>query len=281
MGILSQRLRENQGFVHSELSVLVRLYRDELPLDRAASLISAEEDPRVDPEGLVQQLDQLADGLHIPENASPFEAVARLNHHLFEVHQFTGDIDSYDSPENSLLHRVLKRKKGLPVLLSLVAIEVARRAGFVLLPIPYPTHFLVAPAQADPRFYVDPFHRGQVHRPGYLRARLTQIIGQEVEDALWLDAVAPSTNSAMLFRMCNNLKASYLRRGNIEGALRAVEHLLLIDPGAYEELRDRGALRTQLGRMDEGIADFEAYISARPYAPDADAVAQLLADLKT
>ena len=280
MGILSQRLRENPELEHSELQVLMRLYRDEIPLDRAASLISAEEDPRVDPEQVVESLNRLTEGLFIPQDASPFEAVARLNHHLFEVHGFSGDVDSYDSPQNSLLHHVLERKKGLPVLLSLVAIEVARRAGFVLLPIPYPTHFLVAPAHAEPRFYVDPFHQGEVHRPGYLRARLTQIIGQEVEDALWLDAVAPASNSAMLFRMCNNLKASYLRRGNIEGALRAVEYLLAIDPGAYEELRDRGALRTQLGQTDKGIADFEAYISARPYAPDADAVAQLLANLK-
>ena len=197
------------------------------------------------------------------------------------MHGFEGDVEHYDSPENSLLHHVLERRKGLPVLLSLVAIEVARRVGFVLLPIPYPTHFLVAPAQAEPRFYVDPFHKGEVHRPGYLRARLAQILGQEVEDGLWLDAVEPATNSAMLFRMCNNLKASYLRRGNIEAALRAVEHLLIIDPGAYEELRDRGALRTQLGHMDEGIADFEAYISARPYAPDADDGAQLVASLKS
>ena len=219
MGILSQRLRENPELEHSELQVLVRLYRDEIPLDRAASLISAEEDPRVDPEQVVESLNRLTEGLFIPQDASPFEAVARLNHHLFEVHGFSGDVDSYDSPQNSLLHHVLERKKGLPVLLSLVAIEVARRAGFVLLPIPYPTHFLVAPAHAEPRFYVDPFHQGEVHRPGYLRARLTQIIGQEVEDALWLDAVAPASNSAMLFRMCNNLKASYLRRGNIEGAL--------------------------------------------------------------
>jgi len=280
VGILSQRLRESQGLVHSELATLVRLYRDELPLDRAASLISAEEGSGMDPDALVRDLDRLAEGLHIPQDASPFEAVARLNHHLFRVHGFSGDTKNYDSPLNSLLHTVLERRKGLPVLLSLVSIEVARRAGFVLLPIPYPTHFLIAPAQADPRFYIDPFHQGEVHRPGYLRARLNQIIGQEVDDALWLDAVAPASNAAMLFRMCNNLKASYLRRGNIEGALRAVEHLLLIDPGAYEELRDRGALRTQLGHMDEGIADFEAYISARPYAPDADEVAQLVANLK-
>jgi len=281
VGILSQRLRENRGGVHSELMTLVRLYRDELPLDRAASLIAAEEGSTEDPDALVRTLDRIAAGLHIPATASAFEAVARLNHHLFQVHGFEGDVEHYDSPENSLLHHVLERRKGLPVLLSLVAIEVARRVGFVLLPIPYPTHFLVAPAQAEPRFYVDPFHKGEVHRPGYLRARLAQILGQEVEDGLWLDAVEPATNSAMLFRMCNNLKASYLRRGNIEAALRAVEHLLIIDPGAYEELRDRGALRTQLGHMDEGIADFEAYISARPYAPDADDVAQLVASLKS
>ena len=280
MGILSQRLRESNGDVHSELHTLVRLYHDEVPLDRAASLIAAEEGSDVDPDALVRALDRLADGLHIPTSASPFEAVARLSHHLYQHHGFKGDIENYDAPENSLLNHVLERKQGLPVLLSLVSIEVARRAGFVLLPIPYPTHFLIAPAQAEPRFYVDPFHRGEVHRTGYLRARLTQIIGQEVDDALWLDAVKPATNSAMIFRMCNNLKAAYLRRGQIESALRAVEHLLIIDPGAYEELRDRGALRTQLGHTDEGIADFEAYISARPYAPDADDVARLVASLK-
>jgi regulator of sirC expression with transglutaminase-like and TPR domain len=280
VGILSQRLRENNGDVHSELMTLVRLYRDELPLDRAASLIAAEEGSDLDPEALVRDLDRLAEGLHIPATASSFEAVARLNHHLFEVHGFQGDTSEFDSPENSLLNHVLARKKGLPVLLSLIAIEVGRRAGFELLPIPFPTHFLVAPANADPRFYIDPFHRGEIHRPGYLRARLNRILGQAIDHDLWLDAIAPASNSSLLFRMCNNLKAAYLRRGNIEGALRAVEHLLVIDPCAYEELRDRGALQTQLGHTVAGIADFEAYISARPYAPDADDVARFLATLK-
>lgn len=281
MGILSQRLRENNGDVHSELMTLVRLYRDELPLDHAASLIAVEEGSKQDPDALVRELDRLAEGLYIPAQASPFEAVARLNHHLFKVHQFRGDTAQFDAPENSLLNHVIERRKGLPVLLSLIAIEISRRVGLELLPIPFPTHFLVAPAAADPRFYVDPFHQGEVHRAGYLRARLNRILGQNVEEDLWLDAIAPASNSAMIFRMCNNLKAAYLRRGNIKGALRAVEHLLIIDPGAYEELRDRGALQTQLGHTDEGIADFEAYITARPYAPDADDVAKYLVSLKS
>lgn len=280
MGILSQRLRENNGDVHSELMTLVRLYRDELPLDRAASLIAAEEGSNIDPDALVRDLDRLADGLYIPATASPYEAVARLNHHLFELNGFEGDTSQFDAPENSLLNHVLERKKGLPGLLSLIAIEVGRRVGFELLPIPFPTHFLIAPANAETRFYIDPFHKGEIHRPGYLRARLNRILGQEIDNDLWLDAIAPASNSALLFRMCNNLKAAYLRRGNIEGALRAVEHLLVIDPSAYEELRDRGALQTQLGHTIEGIADFEAYIAARPYAPDADDVAQYLASLK-
>ena len=111
---------------------LVRLYRDELPLDRAASLIAAEEGSKQDPDALVCALDRLAEGLYIPEQASPFEAVARLNHHLFEVHQFKGDVAQFDAPENSLLNHVLERRKGLPVLLSLIAIEISRRVGVEL-----------------------------------------------------------------------------------------------------------------------------------------------------
>lgn len=248
----------------------------EPPLDLAVALLAAEEDPSADPAAMLAALDALAAGVFVPEGASPIEGLARLCHHLYAELGFRGDEDDYDAPDNSLLHRVLERRRGLPILLSVVAIEVGRRVGVVLDGIGFPGHFLVQLRGAEPRFFVDPFRGGQVLREDSLRLRLTQQRGQPVGGADWARAVATVDTTAILLRMTNNLKGATFRRGDYLGTLRQVDRLLLLDPEDAENYRDRGWLLVRLGRGLEAIPDYQRYLAARP---DADDAADIRADL--
>lgn len=242
---------------------LVDTYGNDIPLDEAASWMDAEE-RRIDTiEQTMAALDGLADGLYIPSEAPIYEGIARLNHHLFNVHGFQGDTQTYDAPENSLLSRVIERRRGLPILLSLVYMEVARRVGLTIRGVGFPTHFMVTPAGADPRFYVDPFHQGEVMRPTSMRRWFDRISDKHGNALASFDHwVHPVNHRIMLVRMNNNLKGACMRRGDLEGALRAVERMLILVPDALDARRDRGLLRLELGHEEEGAKDVDAYLAA-------------------
>jgi len=197
-------------------------------LENAAIALAVSEEPRVDPDAIRDTLDALAAPIRIPPDAELVPRVARVAQHLFHELGFRGDEDDYDHPHNSRLDRVLERRRGLPILLSIVTIAVGDRAGLELEPVGFPGHFLVAPVGAEPRFFVDPFHSGAVITEAQLRASLARHAGS-VDDTAFARAVAPVTTHEVLVRMCNNLAMSYLRREDRAGAERMYGHLVALD----------------------------------------------------
>ena len=140
------------------------------------------------------------------------------------VHGFEGDRKHYDDPQNSMLDVVLERRRGLPILLSVVYIEAARRAGIAISGVGLPGHFVVGYFGASEPMLLDPFEGGRlisVEEPASLRP--------------WLpDEIA--------MRMLNNLVSSYSRRGNLTHAIRAAE--LRLSLRAAETMRE--TLETEL-----------------------------------
>lgn len=263
------------------LATLVSQHGRDVPLDRCAALIAADECPGLNPEVVISALDALAADLTVPADASVYEQVARISHHLFTERGFEGDGESYYDPKNCCLDRVLERHKGLPILLSVVVIEVARRVGVTIDGVGFPGHFVVAPRDADPRFYIDPFHGGRVLREEGLRAHLSQTAGAcDVDPATWERFTASVDATAVLTRINNNLKRSWSHQGDLDGVLRAVERNLVLEPGCADHLRDRGMLRAQAGDRPGAIADLETYLQSGPDVWDARQVNQVLGFLK-
>lgn len=259
---------------------LVHQCGEDLPLDRATALLAAEEDPAADPELMLRELDRLAQGIGIRPGTSVYEMVARLNHRLFVEEGFRGDEEEYDHPRNSMLHSVLARRQGLPILLSVVMIEVARRAGAALVGVGFPGHFLVTPLHADPPFYLDPFNQGAALRDVQLRARLQRHSqGRVFEAEDWARFVAPVCNRAILVRMNNNLKSSWVQRRQPAAALRAVERLLVLNPTDADEQRDRGILLAELGRWEQAVEALDRWMIAHPCAADAARIQHLLSQI--
>ena len=259
---------------------LVARYGDDIPLDVGAAAVACREDPDADPAAMLAELDRLARGLRLPPGELPLaEVLARLQLHLFGDDGFRGDHGQYDHPDNSCLHRVLERRRGLPITLSIVYIEVARRRDLEMLPIGFPGHFLVRPND-DTELYVDPFHQGRVLRPERLRSRLARMMStDEVPVARYRSAVRQVPGRYVLVRMLNNLKGTWLRRNHLSHALRAVEGLRELAPELHREERDRGVLLVKLGREEEGRAALEAYLQLETDEEERARVQRFLSDL--
>ncbi len=250
----------------AEFVSLLSTHGDDLPLAEAAAWIAAEERAATSIDDTMTALGALSEGLYIPEGTPVIEATARLNHHLFVTLGFSGNETDYYSPDNSLLDAVLRDRTGLPITLSLVAIVVADAVGLRLHGVGFPTHFLVSPAESLPRFYIDPYFGGRVLRLDQLEPwfeRISERAGNRMPPLSWW--LKPVSSRDFLVRINNNLRSSYMRRGDLSGALRCVERLLVLHPEAIEARRDRGLLRIELGQEEEGARDLDEYLAARQF----------------
>jgi regulator of sirC expression with transglutaminase-like and TPR domain len=229
---------------------------DDVDLGRAAILLGRIAEPTLDVERTLARLDGLAAQAsgHLAEGSAADRA-ERLAAFLFNDLGFAGDQDDYYQPDNSYLHRVVERRRGLPITLSIVMIEVARRLELVVEGVGAPQHFIVRlPANfgPEPRL-LDPFNGGCRVDTEELRAELDRS-GAQGDSSL-----AAVTRRQILARVLNNLKAAGIRRGDGATALGATEHLVALTPWALEEIRDRGVLRAREGLTQRGLQDLTTY----------------------
>ncbi len=175
--------------------------------------------------------EEVAGALQDSARTPQAEALA-VSHVLGTLRGFAGDTEQYDRPENSMLDRVLERRRGLPILLSTVYIEAARRADVALAGVGLPGHYVVAHFGAAEPLLLDPFGGGTPIAP-------------DVPSAL----IRPWTPHETAMRMLNNLVPAFRRRGDLTGALRAAELRLAIPADASEQARldaELAALRALL-----------------------------------
>ncbi len=248
--------------------------RPDPPLDEALHRVAVDEGSTLPFAEIAAQLQALADG--VPADPDPDRRLAHLVRLLFGEHRFTGDRATYDDPSNSRIDRVLASRRGLPILLSAVTMEVGRRAGVPLVGVGFPGHFLVATA-ADPAVYLDPFHGGRLRGASELGQELRSRFGALTEDQV-AEALSPVGTIDLLLRVSTNLMGSWARRGRPEAALRNADRRVALRPEAPELRRDRGLLRAELGHADAGF-DLAAYLDAAPDAPDAERIRWTLAIL--
>jgi regulator of sirC expression with transglutaminase-like and TPR domain len=198
---------------------------------------------------------------------------------LFREEGFRANEADYYDPRNSFLNEVLDRRLGIPITLSILYVEVARRVGLELLGVGFPGHFLVkCPAVgATPDLFIDPFNGGDVLAATECVARFQAVLKGRDFDPSFLD---PVDTRHILIRMLHNLKKIYVEQGDDVRALWVIDRLLLVQPGNLEERRDRGLLSARLGGTKAAVNDLEAYLEGAPLASDAKEVASLLQDLK-
>lgn len=247
----------------------------EIDLARAALLIAAEDEPnRVNLRASLELLDAWGAEARSRVERSAGEEIATLNDLLFHELGFYGNQDDYYDPLNSLLHRVLERRTGIPITLSVVYMEVGRRAGLAVEGVGMPGHFIVRARAGDGEgVLVDPFHGKTIDREE-CQQRLDMLYGGRV--ALEDEHLRATGTRSILARVLGNLKAIYVEAGLHRRALAAIERILLLAPHNLEERRDRGIVLAELGRLHESVAEMQSYLNLAPNAPDAEAVRERL-----
>lgn len=234
-------------------------------LDHAALAIAALEYPELNPAACEAALESLAARV---ARAGPVDLLSRirsLRRILADEEGFAGNTDHYDAPENSFLNIVLQRKVGLPITLSVIYLEVARRAGTPLFGVSLPGHFVVGSAIGKEKLVIDPFHHGQILTESGCEDLLKRVAPQVRFSA---KMIAPASVRSICYRMLTNLKRVYLDQGDGERALAVIELLLAIAPDHPGELRTRAAIFASLGAYRSALADVERCLAISPDAAD-------------
>jgi regulator of sirC expression with transglutaminase-like and TPR domain len=251
-----------------------------IDLARAALLVGAEEEPRqCDVGSCLALLDEMGDEARARFENEGGSRIMSLNRYLFDEHGFEGNEADYYDPRNSMLHQVLGRHKGIPITLSVVYLEVGRRAGVKVEGVGLPGHFVVRAFDEKclEGVLVDPFE-ARLTTPEECRRRLAAIYDGKLE--LSDEHLRPVGARSILARILGNLKAVYVEAQLFRRALAAVERILLLAPHDLDERRDRGMLLAQLNRTSEAIAETQSYLNLAPDAPDAEVVREQLKKMR-
>jgi len=258
-----------------------RVDDERVDLTRAALMIARTEYPKLDAEPHVAEIERLAERVRarITDPGEAEQIIPALNVVLFDEEGFRGNEADYYDPRNSFLNDVLERRRGIPITLSLVYMEVARRVGFPLLGVGMPGHFLVKHYDAEDReVLIDPYDQGRVLTVRDCQRRLDGIYRGELP--LEPGMLSSISRRQMLTRMLTNLKAAYLAARNFRKALPIVDLLLAIYPRSPEDVKQRALLRQSLGQVRGAVDDLETFLKMSPEASDADEIRGLALSLR-
>jgi regulator of sirC expression with transglutaminase-like and TPR domain len=235
-----------------------------IPLARGALLIAQEQYPDLELDKYLDKLAALAREAEmvVKMGNDTIEKIQLLSHFLFEQKGFEGNREEYADPRNSFLNEVIDRRRGIPITLSVIYLEVGKRLGLNLYGVGFPTHFLVKAVDERGELIIDPFYDGAILTLEEIRARLTQVYGQPVEVSP--THLKPIGTRHILVRMLRNLKAIYLKSADSTRALAALDRILLLDPRSLEELMERGTLYESLECFKAALDDFQSFLSQAP-----------------
>ena len=256
--------------------------RPETAIDLAevALVIAQEEYPELEVARYLSCLDEM--GAEVRARVGPAEdphrLIAALGDYLFRDQGFHANTDDYYDPRNSFLNDVMDRRIGIPITLSTVYLEVGRRLGLHLHGVGMPGHFLVKYAAPDEEIVIDPFSGGALVSHAECQRILDRLYhGKVAFEPRFLATVG---TRQILARMLNNLKAIYFHRQEYAKALGVVERLLILDPQAATEIRDRGLLFCQLRQYVVALTDLTRYLKLAPEAEDAQVIRDHLRSIR-
>lgn len=262
-------VREDQGF----------------PLLEATAAVAQDEYPELDLQQLLGQVDQMLLRLQrrLPADAGPLERLHRLNRFFFGDLAFGGNVNHYYDPDNSYLNRVLERRRGIPITLGVLWLELAQGLGLPARGINFPGHFLVKVSLAQGQVLIDPFTGQSLSRED-LYERLEPFrrrhgLVDEFEPPVEL-YLQPAPERQILARVLRNLKEIRRQAADWPRLLQLLERLVILLPDDWSERRDRGLALADLGRIDEARADLETYLVHAEDAPDHDLIEQRLTQLR-
>jgi regulator of sirC expression with transglutaminase-like and TPR domain len=251
----------------------------------AAVAVAQDDHPALDAQGVLAQIDALADRLkrRIPVDAAPLQRLRMLNQYFFQELGFAGNVNDYYDRSNSYLPDVLHTRRGIPITLALLYVELASCAGLRASGVSFPGHFLVKLQLPRGEVIIDPFTGHSLSRE-QLDERLVPYRSQrglvgDFEAPLGL-FLQPAPPRDVIARLLHNLKEIHRSAGDLSRLLAVLDRLVILLPQAWGERRDRGLIQAEMGHLQPAIDDLALYLEQLPGADDAPALQQRLAELR-
>jgi regulator of sirC expression with transglutaminase-like and TPR domain len=276
------------------------LFERPTPLDYFAALVADDQqfsqleaavavahavEPDLDVQGVLSTVDGLAVKLknRIAADTAPLQRLRLLNRYFFQELGFAGNVNDYYAPENSYLQHVLDSRRGIPITLALIYIEIAQQIGLEARGVSFPGHFLIKLKMPQGEVVIDPFNGRSLSRDDLeeriepYRRRHGLVGDAEVPLGLFLQTATPR---AVVARMLRNLKEIHRGAEEWPALLAVMQRLVILLPDDWDERRDRGLVRAELGDDDGALQDLAAYVEHSPGADDVRAINDRIGELR-
>ena len=267
------------------LDYFASLVREEehIPLFEAALSIAQDDDPELDLTACLLEIDKFAARLRrrMPADIATIPKLRLLNNFFYQELGFAGNLNDYYNPDNSYLHKVLESRRGIPISLAVIYMELAQQIGLDVKGISFPGHFLMKLSVKNGDIILDPFNGASLSRED-IEERLEPffINGRGAGDPPLASYLAEASARTILVRMLRNLKSLFAEHPHWRQFLNVQQRLVVLLPDEVVERRDRGLAYANLDCPQAALQDLEAYLERCPQASDADSLRQKLPELR-
>lgn len=271
------------------------------PLDYFASLVSRDGDfalfeaavslaqddyPEVDVQTVLDAVDQLLARIQrrLPQDAGPLQKLKILNQFFFKELGFGANVNDYYEPDNSFINVLLNTRRGIPISLAVLWMELAQGLGLSVRGVGFPGHFLLKVNLPMGQAVIDPTSGKSLSREDLFellepyRRRSGLVDEFDTPLGLYLQT-APSRD--VIARMLRNLKEIYTTQSDWQRLLAVQERLIVLLPESWPEFRDRGLAHAELGHSEQAVADLECYLVHADDVVDVDAIAERVDSLRS
>ncbi len=259
------------------------------PLLEAATSLAQDEYPDLDMQQVLGDVDQLIARLkrRIPKDAAALQKLRCMQQFFYRDMGFAGNANNYYEPDNSYLNAVLRTRKGIPISMAVIWLEIAQAVGLNAHGVSFPGHFMIKVTLPRGQVVIDPLNGTSLSREELseriepYKRRSGLIDEYDVPLGLYLQSAKPRD---ILTRMLRNLKEIHKTQEDWPRFIAVQNRLITLLPDAWSEYRDRGLalaeMEEKLGDSSAAIPDLELYLSKAEDALDIEAIAELVAGLR-
>jgi regulator of sirC expression with transglutaminase-like and TPR domain len=258
---------------------------EHLPLTEATVAVAQHAYPDLDVQGVLDQIDQWGNKLkqRITPDTPPIQRLQLLKHFFYNELGFGPNPNDFYAPENSYLHQIIENRRGIPISLAILMMELGQQIGLNIRGVSFPNHFMMRISLQQGEIIMDPLN-GESLSKNQLQEMLDPYLdakGYRGDLSLPLNIfLRASSSREILSRFMRNLKMIYSEDERWERLLGIQERLVILLPESSEEIRDRGLIFAQLEYVRPAIADLHRYLSEMPGAEDAADILEHIATLE-
>lgn len=258
----------------------------DFPLLEAAAAIAQDEEPTLDIQAVLATCDALMVRLkrRLKRDAEPIRQLTALNQFFYQELGFSGNANNFYAPENSYLNEVFRTRRGIPISIAVIWLELARGLGLQADGVSFPGHFLVKVTLPEGLVVLDPL-TGQSLGLERLSEQLLPFRnrtedGEDADTPLGL-YLQPATPRDILTRMLRNMKEIFSSQTDWPRLKCVLDRLIVLNPDALYERRDRGLACIEMGLNEQARDDLNVYVSQANSASDVDLIRARLASLES